>query len=78
MRKAWIPGGGIPDQTISRDQAAARLSVEHKARQEIVSEIIRDELNQHMANSAFIDYGGNTRILFFDSVGITAAKLDRA
>jgi hypothetical protein len=43
-----------------------------------VSEIIRDELNQHMANSAFIDYGGNTRILFFDSVGITAAKLDRA
>jgi acyl-CoA thioester hydrolase len=31
------------------------------------------DFNQHMANSAFLDYAGNTRILFFDSVGFTAA-----
>jgi hypothetical protein len=31
-----------------------------------------------MANSAFIDYAGNTRILFFDSVGFTAAASRRA
>lgn len=30
------------------------------------------DFNQHMANSAFLDYASNTRILFFDSVGFTA------
>jgi acyl-CoA thioester hydrolase len=34
---------------------------------------LRDmDFNQHMANSAFLDYASNTRILFFDSVGFTA------
>lgn len=33
------------------------------------------DFNQHMANSAFLDYAGNTRILFLDSVGFTAEDL---
>ena len=32
------------------------------------------DFNQHMANAAFLDYASNTRILFFDSVGFTAAR----
>ena len=32
------------------------------------------DFNQHMANSAFLDYAGNTRMLFLDSVGFTAAR----
>jgi acyl-CoA thioester hydrolase len=32
------------------------------------------DFNQHMANSAFLDYASNTRILFFDSVGFTARR----
>lgn len=32
------------------------------------------DFNQHMANSAFLDYASNTRILFFASVGFTAAE----
>lgn len=32
------------------------------------------DFNQHMANAVFLDYAGNTRILFFDSVGFTAEK----
>lgn len=35
------------------------------------------DVNQHMANSVFLDYAGNTRILFFDSVGFTAADFAR-
>jgi len=31
------------------------------------------DFNQHMANSAFLDYASNTRMLFFDSMGFTAA-----
>jgi hypothetical protein len=31
-----------------------------------------------VANSAIIDYAGNSRSQFFDSVGIAAAKLHRA
>ena len=31
------------------------------------------DFNQHMANSAFLDYASNTRIQFFDSMGFTAA-----
>ena len=30
------------------------------------------DFNQHMANSAFLDYAGNTRFAFLDSVGFTA------
>jgi acyl-CoA thioester hydrolase len=32
------------------------------------------DFNQHMANSAFLDYASNTRILFFDSVGFTGRR----
>ena len=32
------------------------------------------DFNQHMANSAFLDYSANTRILYFDSMGFTAAR----
>ena len=32
------------------------------------------DFNQHMANSAFLDYASNTRMLFFDSMGFTAAS----
>jgi len=31
------------------------------------------DFNQHMANAAYLDYAANTRILFLDSVGFTAA-----
>ncbi len=31
------------------------------------------DFNQHMANSAFLDYAGNTRMLFLASCGFTAA-----
>jgi acyl-CoA thioester hydrolase len=31
------------------------------------------DFNQHMANTAFLNYAGNTRMLFLDSVGFTAA-----
>ena len=31
------------------------------------------DFNQHMANAAFLDYASNTRILFFESMGFTAA-----
>ena len=31
------------------------------------------DFNQHMANSGFLDYAANTRILYFDSMGFTAA-----
>lgn len=32
------------------------------------------DFNQHMANSAFLDYAGNTRFRFFESVGLTPAR----
>ncbi len=32
------------------------------------------DFNQHMANAAFLDYAANTRFLFLESVGITAAS----
>ena len=32
------------------------------------------DVNQHMANAAFLDYASNTRMLFFDSMGFTAAS----
>ena len=32
------------------------------------------DFNQHMGNAVFLEYASNTRILFFDSVGFTAAK----
>lgn len=32
------------------------------------------DFNQHMGNAVFLDYAGNTRVLFFDSVGFTAAR----
>ena len=32
------------------------------------------DFNQHMSNSAFLDYASNTRILFFDSVGFTGRR----
>ena len=31
------------------------------------------DFNQHMANAAYLDYAANTRMLFLDSVGFTAA-----
>lgn len=35
------------------------------------------DFNQHMGNSVFLDYASNTRILYFDSVGFTAADFAR-
>jgi acyl-CoA thioester hydrolase len=32
------------------------------------------DFNQHMANAAFLDYAANTRFLFLESEGITAAS----
>ncbi len=32
------------------------------------------DFNQHMGNAVFLDYASNTRILFFASVGFTAAE----
>jgi len=31
------------------------------------------DFNQHMSNSAFLDYAGNTRMLFLESCGFTVA-----
>ena len=31
------------------------------------------DFNQHLANSAYLDYAANTRFLFLESVGFTAA-----
>ena len=31
------------------------------------------DFNQHMGNSAFLDYASTTRVSFFDSVGFTAS-----
>jgi acyl-CoA thioester hydrolase len=33
------------------------------------------DFNQHMANSAFLDYASNTRMLFLESQGVTVGTL---
>jgi acyl-CoA thioester hydrolase len=35
------------------------------------------DFNQHMMNAAFLDYAANTRFLFMDSLGITAARFEQ-
>ena len=32
------------------------------------------DVNQHLANASFLDYAANTRILYFESMGFTAAS----